>query len=172
MTNYLRSPHQLRIDKFMELAGQALPPEPTIPNAAIRTLRAKLILEEALETILGLGIDVTLHLAGFNFKDGLPVIMDHCQFNENQLGRKPDLIAIADGCADVSVVTIGTLSACGISDVALLHEVDRSNLAKFTGDAHRREDGKWIKSSDWVPPDIQAILDSMRTTDENVEGYI
>ena len=65
-----------------------------------------------------------------------------------------DLCAIVDGCCDLSVVTIGTLSACGVPDELFLKLVDENNLAKF-GDGHSiREDGKLIKPSDHKPPAI------------------
>jgi hypothetical protein len=56
------------------------------------------------------------------------------------------------------VVTIGTLSALGISDGALLKEVDLNNLDKF-GDGHSlRDDGKLIKPLWHLPPAIGHIL--------------
>ena len=52
--------HYERVKTFMENAGQAVPSAVTEPPAITRTLRAKLILEEALETIQALGITVRL----------------------------------------------------------------------------------------------------------------
>jgi predicted HAD superfamily Cof-like phosphohydrolase len=135
-----RTQHQLRINEFMRLAGQELPDKPCVPSFEVRKLRARLILEEALETI---------HALGFQVLDGMHIAPS----------GEPNLIEIIDGCCDVSVVTIGTLSACGIPDGVFLNEVDQSNLRKFGPGGRRREDGKWLKSSDWVPPDIAGILE-------------
>lgn len=142
MNAVIRSPHQQRVDDFMRKAGQDLPAAPCIPDENTRRLRAILILEEALETIKALGfwpaqIDTHLNPAG-----------------------EPDLEGIADGCADISVVTIGTLSACGIADQPILEEVDQANLRKFGPGGHRREDGKWIKPADWTPPNIMGRLEA------------
>ena len=126
-----KSEHQQRIEQFMRLAGQNLPISPEIPTKEVRLLRAKLILEEALETIHALGILVTRNVT---HDDGS--IVDYPLYLKSECLRFSDigpvsLEEIADGCADLSVVTIGTLSACGIHDKELLEIVDQSNLAKF-----------------------------------------
>jgi predicted HAD superfamily Cof-like phosphohydrolase len=129
MTQYYApiTEHQERVEKFMKLAGQELPDRPTLPNEEVRLLRAKLILEEALETIEALGMSVCV-----TYKDGLtfgPTIEKHniC-FIPNKTANLEEII---DGCCDISVVTIGTLSACGVPDQPFLEEVDENNLAKF-----------------------------------------
>jgi predicted HAD superfamily Cof-like phosphohydrolase len=142
-----KSPHQDRVEQFMKLANQIVPRFPTIPSEEIRHFRAKMILEEALETIAGLGYAVIED--GVSGKHGRLTLMP---------SGEPDLIEIVDGCADVSVVTIGTLSACGVADAAVLFAVDMNNLAKFGPGSYRREDGKWMKPPGHRPPDIAAIL--------------
>lgn len=107
--------HQLRVEEFMRLAGQELPAKPTMPSLEVRRLRATLILEETIETINALGfyIDTDLTLEEPSW---------------------PNLEQILDGCLDLSVVTIGTLSACGIKDKRPLELVDKNNLLKeWTG---------------------------------------
>lgn len=156
------SVHQLNIDRFMRAAQQDLPNTPTVPSLDIRVLRARLILEEALETIQK-GLQIKVLTGTFrqelDIKDmsywpakhwpggGLPEVLS-----------KPNLVEIADGCADLSVVTIGTLSACGISDEDILNEVDYNNLAKFGPDGYKDEHGKWIKPKDHQPPRIRELL--------------
>lgn len=127
-----RSAHQLRVERFMQLAGQELPPSPKIPSLDVRILRAKLILEEALETIQK-GLGLTVKASGGNVvpKEGLPIRINNLLIEENK-HKKPDIVEIADGCCDLMVVTTGTLSACGIKDKPILKAVDHSNLAKFT----------------------------------------
>lgn len=133
--------HQLRIEEFMRLAGQDVPKSPTIPSEDVRLLRAKLILEEAIETIGALGF----------------------QLSEKELQIIPygecNILEVMDGCADISVVTIGTLSAFGVSDYGVLTEVDNANLRKFEPGSYKREDGKWVKPPNWTGPDIQGILE-------------
>lgn len=153
----LLTPHAQRVREFMLKAEQDVPGFPQIPSDQVRLLRARLIFEECLETIqLGLGVSVEMHYGGVS-RDDLPVNMQSARFSVNTY-RRPSLPEIADGCADISVVTIGTLLACGIADQPILEEVDRTNLAKFTGDGHRDEYGKWIKPSDWTPPQIERVL--------------
>jgi predicted HAD superfamily Cof-like phosphohydrolase len=146
--------HQQRIAQFMAKAGQELPSEPITPTLSMREFRARLILEEALETITrGLGVTVLLnpgattlsHVNEITLKANLP-------FN---------IIETVDGCADISVVTIGTLCAIGVKDDPILREVDLANLRKFGPGACRRADGKWMKPMDWKPPALADILVEM-----------
>ncbi len=141
--------HYQRVKTFMEKAGQATPTEVRIPDAHTRSLRARLILEEALETIHALGISVEVM--------GQEVSIESCEFASD---KPVDLEGVADGCADISVVTVGTLIAFGIEDEELLREVDEANLRKFGPGSYAREDGKWIKPQDWTPPDISRVLRS------------
>lgn len=147
-----RSKHQQAIDTLMRKAEQELPTVPRIPSEEVRILRAKLLLEEALETIEALGVHVDSGpLDALTYED--------CEF---EIRGEPNLVEIADGCADISVVTIGTLSACGISDCSLLKEVDDNNLKKFGPGGYRRSDGKWVKPPDHQPPDIAGLLMAQR----------
>jgi predicted HAD superfamily Cof-like phosphohydrolase len=146
--------HQARVEKFMRMAGQQVPLSPTMPDGPTRLLRAKLILEEAIETVHALGFDFYL-MDPLAPENAAMAADSEAVFIER---GEPDLVQIADGCADISVVSMGTLSACGINAEPLLRLIDESNLAKFTGDAHRREDGKWQKPTGWKAPDIAKIL--------------
>jgi len=104
-----------------------------MPSVEVRQLRANLILEEALETITALGFTVQ--------KDEVT----------NQLrpfaAHTPNIVEVVDGCADISVVTIGTLSAFGVGDMPILEAVDTANLGKFGPGSYKREDGKWVKTA-------------------------
>lgn len=141
--------HQEMVEEFMREAGQAMPIVPTTPDLDIRKLRARLILEEALETInRGLG---------FNLKtsDNNDLLLADIEFVE---ARRPSMIEIVDGCCDIAVVTTGTLSACGVKDWGPQYEVNSANLRKFGPGSYRREDGKWIKPPDFKPPDVYRTL--------------
>ena len=158
----MRSTHQRAVDTLMEKARQNLPDVPSTPNADTLVLRAKLMLEEVLETIInGLGIGISI----YNGKERFYLPMDmglgsNWKFEFNLL--KPfDMVETIDGCCDVRVVTTGTLSACGIPDVLFQEEVDANNLAKFGPGGYRREDGKWIKPPGHKPPRIAQLLDDL-----------
>ena len=133
----------------MEKAGQDAPATVTIPDEKTRQLRASLILEEALETVQALGFEVVANGTRIGDDDF-----------ELRASGTPDLEGIVDGCADISVVTIGTLVAFGVEDEPVLEEVDRANLRKFGPGSYVREDGKWMKPPDWRPPDIRQFCHS------------
>lgn len=143
--------HYNRVKDFMQKVGQDTPEGLTTPGPDIRVLRARLILEEALETVHAMG--VTVRAGG---ADG-PVIKERSL--DLKADGEVDHIEVVDGCADISVVTIGTLIAFGVDDEPVLEEVDESNLRKFEPGSYRREDGKWIKPPGWTPPDIRASIE-------------
>lgn len=136
----------------MQKAGQDTPPETLIPDNETRVLRAKLILEEALETVRALGVTVST-------ESGIDISTDDSAFRFEASGEV-DLEEVVDGCADISVVTVGTLIAFGVDDEPVLEEVDSANLRKFEPGSYRREDGKWMKPPDWTPPNIMKAVEA------------
>lgn len=128
---------QKQVRDWMQAFGQATPSKPTIPDLATRKLRAKLILEEALEVVLALGIHIYIEK---HYEE--PWILDkdsgikRLRFDR---GAEPNLLEIADGCEDLKVVTEGTLVACGLVEQVtgpgcvdpLFTEVMRSNQSKL-----------------------------------------
>lgn len=150
-----KSSHQQHVESFMLRARQDVPVTPTIPSVRVRVLRAKLILEEALETIEALGVTVSMHtLAG-----GINHINKHRDLDYMAMPDEEfDLVEVIDGCCDIKVVTTGTLSACGIPDEPFQQLVDANNLSKF-GPGHTfRQDGKIVKPPGHEPPPILAAL--------------
>jgi len=142
--------HYGRVKNFMQRVGQDTPDRLTTPDDKIRILRAKLILEEALETAKAMGIEVR---AGS--ENGALIEEETLHYSAP---GEVDVVEVVDGCADISVVTIGTLIAFGVDDEPVLEEVDESNLRKFEPGSYRRDDGKWIKPPGWTPPDIRAAI--------------
>ncbi len=153
----VRSLHQQKVDMLMRLAGQNLPDQPTMPSFDVRILRAKLIMEEALETIeRGLGINV------YYTRGGGLIDNDELHF---ECANEPDMVELADGCADLRVVTTGTLSAAGLADSYIQDLVDENNLQKFGPGGYRREDGKWCKPPGHKPPDIVSAINMQLAPD-------
>lgn len=152
--------HYGMVRRFMQLAKQTVPNKPTEPSAEDRILRAKLIYEEALETInKGLGVSVL-----FTFKESVsfPNSME-VSFLANMDFNMAELV---DGCCDLKVVTTGTLVACGVPDGAFQQIVDQNNLDKF-GPGHTfREDGKLIKPPNHQPPPIAEYLQQLESRSE------
>lgn len=166
--------HFARIREFMLKAKQECPQVPTIPSADVRRLRAKLILEEALETIKALG--VTVWPSDECLVDQARTAGGKVELNEDsfelEVTGECDIAGVADGCADVSVVTIGTLIAFGIPDRRLLELVDNNNLAKFGPGHSIREDGKLVKPPGHKPPDVLGLLKQLGWKDPTDETQI
>lgn len=164
MKKQLMTKHYQRISRFMEMAGQDVPKEPGIPNAEVRQLRARLIFEEALETISALGCAVCISsIDGFETRElneNNTVVRSKSEYMGTG-GRTVDIGEVIDGCCDISVVTMGTLIAFGVPDKPFLREVDRANLDKFGPGGYKRDDGKWVKPPDHQPPNILGVLDSL-----------
>lgn len=160
--DHLKSIHQRSVERFHELCGDPAPGAPTEPSLTVRILRAKLILEEAFETIRdGLGVDV-------RFGDlHQPITSDALGFG---LGGDFNLVETIDGCCDLRYVATGTLSACGVPDIPFQDAVDQNNLDKFGTGHTLREDGKLIKPPGHQPPDIAGILESITTEQEAEHG--
>jgi len=138
--------HQERVTRFMLRAGQEVPSKISIPSEEVRRLRAKLILEEAEETIIALGYNI------YEGEDGELHVRRHPYL-------QPNLVEIIDGVADLSVVNIGTSIACGVDIRPILKAVDQNNLDKFGPGHSIREDGKLVKPPNHTPPDIKRLLE-------------
>lgn len=143
------------VESFMEGAGQEVPQVPTMPDEATRLLRARLIMEETLETIeRGLGVTVRLD-------EVQPVHFCDLTFHPTGPG---DMVELIDGCCDVAVVTTGTLSAAGVPDRPFTCEVNGNNLKKLSRQA-RDQHGKLLKPVGHKPPRIAEILDLFQEED-------
>lgn len=145
----------------MNKAGQETPEKLTWPDYKTRELRAKLILEEAFETIDALGVDVYIKR-----EDDVRWMMSpECfDMDENTLYVKTDqdrLEHLSKELADLNVVNNGTAIACGIPIDTVQEAVDQNNLDKFGPGHSYREDGKLIKPPGFKKPDIGGILNEL-----------
>lgn len=127
---------------------QAVPDKPyTIPDTATRLLLAKLIFEEAMETISDLGCRF--------LEDGT--------FSEltvdEECSDKLDINGIIDGCCDTIYVCTGALAAMGVPDLPHLIEVCRANNDKFPGGEAiiNPTTGKYLKPEGWKAPDHDKV---------------
>ncbi len=145
--------HLDNVKEFMAKAGQSMPATPCTPDQDVLKLRASLIFEECMETIRALGCCILIQEAGQTV-----FILDGSKGFKTKYEGTPDLEGIADGCADINVVSNGTAIACGIDMEPIQAEVDRANLAKFGPGSSLRSDGKVLKPPGWTPPDIAGKL--------------
>ena len=78
-----------------------------------------------------------------------------------ELQEAHDMEAELDALIDILVVTIGAIHSAGFDAEGAWKEVMSTNFAKIdrvTGKVRRREDGKVLKPSGWVPPDLKPFI--------------
>ena len=153
------------------------------PSLESRILRAKLLLEEVVETItLGLGLKVYVDAwpkgSALDESGALP-----CDIDIVDVGAEVDLIELADGLGDVNVIIHGTAHTFGMNLDRVTTEIHRSNMSKLAEDGtaiingvtHGYRDiggnhsvepgfdpaqpvGKILKGPDYEAPDLGPIL--------------
>jgi predicted HAD superfamily Cof-like phosphohydrolase len=143
--------HTMRIAADKD-GRQEVPPDYIIPSKKVRELRARLILEEALETIKALGFCLA-PLGAFVDEIG------DVEFKALPFPHKSKLNDIIDGCCDTIYVAVGTLCAVGAPDLPHLAEVCRANNAKFPGGVAITDPktGKFLKPKGWTGPDHDKV---------------
>lgn len=176
------------IANLMSQFKQEVKLKPELPDAATRLLRARLVLEEALEFVKGCGCTLELTMsamAGSGVMDEVVVVPDAKQ--------EPDFVEYVDACIDQLVVTYGALNAAGVKVQPAWDEVQRSNMSKawpHCGECdavlekgedgelvhpqargahggawkavlklHKREDGKVIKSPTYSPANLKRVIE-------------
>jgi predicted HAD superfamily Cof-like phosphohydrolase len=78
-----------------------------------------------------------------------------------ELQDATDVVMELDALIDILVVTIGALHSAGYNAEGAWKEVMGTNFAKVdkeTGKVRKREDGKVLKPTGWVPPDLKPFL--------------
>ena len=72
-----------------------------------------------------------------------------------------DQVETLDALIDILVVTIGAIHSMGADAEGAWKEVMMTNFAKIdkdTGKVRKREDGKVLKPSGWVPPNLKPFV--------------
>ena len=131
--------YQARVRQFHHGMGQTIGRTPALRD---NELRAKLIYEEAMETIKALGCEAS-------DEDGVM-----CGW------YTPNEVEVIDGLCDLLYVVFGTAVAMGVDLDPFFAEVHKTNMAKLAGPV--REDGKRLKPEGWQPPDIEGLLEKAR----------
>jgi len=147
--------HINNVVEFCRNAGQPVPENITEPSNEDKILRARLIMEEALEMVYALGVYIqpkSSEIHAYSADD----------FTYYATGRF-DSVGVADAAVDILWVGVtGPMVLCGMADKleACIEEVDASNLSKFI-DGHRDENtGKWIKGPSYKPANIEGIINA------------
>jgi len=149
------TPRQYEVAQWMEKAGFKVPATPTVPGEKERELRARLILEEAMEVIEALGVTLETSI-----KDGEshPIVFDSFEFITHE-DEMCDLEAVADGLSDLDYVTLGCFCSFGIENLQINNEVDANNRLKLENGKKNRKTGKLEKAKDHPAPYFRGILE-------------
>jgi predicted HAD superfamily Cof-like phosphohydrolase len=141
------------VREFMEACGQDVRTDPGVPVGwDVRLLRARLVVSEALELCDALGVEINIQ----NYNT-LITNDDDLRFT---VCCTLDLVAVADACADLRYVVVGTELALGVPGDAVFDEVHRSNMTKVLPDGSvvLDEGGKVVKPPGFSPPDVAGVL--------------
>ena len=96
------SEHWKRVRKFMTGAGQPVGVIPSVPSYSVRELSVRLGLEELLEYAAAAGVRITVK--GSSARDRIELDLKRVEFSPAD--GPADLVQMADGLADRSVVTM------------------------------------------------------------------
>ena len=84
------------------------------------------------------------------------------EFKELQVAvENNDQLETLDALIDILVVTIGTIHSMGSDAEGAWKEVMQTNFNKIdkeTGKVRKREDGKVLKPTGWVPPNLEPFV--------------
>lgn len=134
---------------------------PGMPSAEIRLLRARLILEEALEVCCALGVSIESLVKR---EEGICDLQD-LRFHVNNAPDMPELI---DGLCDIKYVVDGTADVLGVDLEPFFEEVHHTNMQKLAGP--KDANGKQLKPEGWQPPRIADMLKSIDNVPQDQQG--
>jgi predicted HAD superfamily Cof-like phosphohydrolase len=141
------NPMQQNVRDFHVAMQQLIHDQPSLEGYPFE-LRARLILEEALEYTAASG----LHTGEAIFATSNP----HASITRD---GPPDHAKMIDALCDILYVTFGAAVSMGIDLVPFFNLVHKANMLKSTGPV--REDGKRLKPPGWKPPDIEGLLQAL-----------
>ena len=145
--------HNTPVEEFHTAFGHPVNVEPTVPNAATRLLRVKLIAEELTELAKASGVYVSIT------PDPAMEDLHAVQVLINP-ASPPDLIEVADALGDLRYVVDGANLVYGLPGQGVFEEIHRSNMSKLGADGKPiyREDGKILKGPNFTLPDIPGTV--------------
>lgn len=150
--------YQRLVHDFHRATGSTIGKTPELRD---NELRAKLIMEEAVETVAAMGFHVLADIRDplvFTDAEGEPPYSGGgIRAHFDKVFMDPDFPEVIDGLCDLLYVTFGTAVAAGIDLDPFFNEVHATNMAKLAGE--KRADGKQLKPEGWRPPRIQDLLD-------------
>lgn len=141
---------QAMVHEFHEATNSAIGTDPGLQH---NELRAKLIMEEAVETVAALGFSVHALID----QPGIPGERAHREVASfHKSFAEPDFLEVIDGLCDLIYVIAGTGVTAGVDLDPHFTEVHKCNMMKLLGP--KRADGKQLKPEGWQPPDHARVL--------------
>lgn len=150
---------QTKVAEFHEQTGSTIGEGAEIRD---RELRAKLIMEEAVETVAALGYTVTADVFTAKAWNANSAEGDIASFTKTY--EEADFLDYIDGMCDLVYVVCGSAVAAGIDLDDHFDEVHRANMTKLAGP--KRADGKQLKPDGWTGPDHEKILIRQRQKED------
>lgn len=92
----------------------------------------------------------------------------------DELNRATDLAEEVDALLDAVYYIFQHLSTTGIDIRPVWQEIHKANMTKFEK-GHKRQDGKWMKPADFVPPDNkirEIIADQQRGINPHLQRWL
>lgn len=140
---------QQQVREFQKAIGQTF--GPATPMLRNPVLRARLIVEEAIETVFALVGD----RAGYSLvQDVLRSVVE--KRAQDKATGEPNMIEAIDGVIDTIVVCAGTGEDIGVDLDPFFDAVMDANMKKVNGPID--SNGKRLKPPGWTPPDLDAVL--------------
>lgn len=141
--------NRMTMNKVDQITSETL----RVPSAPERLLRAKLIFEEAMETIEALGVKVGVI--------GLFNEFEYTFIDTGEENYSPK--EILDGVCDLAVVANGTLLCCGLHNVfeEALKRVDQNNWSKVKDGVIKNADGKYQKPPGYKPVVLDDLIEQV-----------
>lgn len=138
-----------------DVAEQDVPSKPSI-RAYPRVLRARLVMEEAIEFVEASGLNFAVERAGQGHVSGQGEA-GRWGFTENGVENWAGMI---DAIVDTIYVAIGAAVQMGVDLDPFFEAVHAANMTKRGGPTDLN--GKKLKPLGWRPPDIEGVLRKMR----------
>ena len=144
---------QLLVRSFHTMTGEPINDAPEPPSRLQAVLRAKFVIEEALELVEALGVDISLEVPDRIGIRRHPITHDSLHFVPE---REPNLVKSVDALRDIEYQIHGVELVLGVHAVSddTFFEVHSSNMEKKSPGVGE----KAVKPRGWKPPAIAEVL--------------
>ncbi len=157
LANERRSLHPVRyVHDFHTKFNHPIAATPTVPDAQLRLLRVRLLMEEAAEFCAASGYPIEVYVV----KPDSDLVGVMAATVEHESPELIDIVEVADGLGDINVVTNGAALVWGIPIAAVDAAINESNMSKLGEDGKPiyDEHGKVQKGPNYFKPNIAEVL--------------